>query len=102
MPDLSSHDAKVAISAAHRALQGVWSTYDVKTRSKLLRDIAGAMQRDVDSLAKIITLENGKPLRDAKAEVLFSADYFEVCLSAFSLLDNDSSPSPWIFSGMPP
>jgi succinate-semialdehyde dehydrogenase/glutarate-semialdehyde dehydrogenase len=75
---MDSRDAKIAISAAHRALHGTWSTFDLKTRSKLLRDIASALQRDVDSLAEIITFENGKPLRDAKAEILFSADYFEV------------------------
>jgi succinate-semialdehyde dehydrogenase/glutarate-semialdehyde dehydrogenase len=75
--DMDSRDAKLAISAADNAFKGVWSTFDVKTRSKLLQNIASALQREKYNLAEIITLENGKPLRDAKAEIDFSAEYFE-------------------------
>src|SRR6202008_4253828 len=46
-------------------------------RAKILKKTADLMRERADLLARTMTLEQGKPLPEAKAEVLHSADTFE-------------------------
>jgi len=57
-----------AVAAAQRALPG-WSALPWEDRSRKLGEFAEALVADRDALAAILTLENGKPLRLAHAEI---------------------------------
>jgi succinate-semialdehyde dehydrogenase / glutarate-semialdehyde dehydrogenase len=69
-------EAERAIDAAARAMPGWWalSAYD---RAKVLKKTADLIRDRADAMARTLTLEQGKPLPEAKAEVLHSADTFE-------------------------
>ena len=69
-------DCKAAIDAASRALPG-WMKFTAYDRAKVLKKTADLMRERADNIARDLTMEQGKPLPEAKAEVLHSADTFE-------------------------
>jgi succinate-semialdehyde dehydrogenase/glutarate-semialdehyde dehydrogenase len=69
-------DARRALEAAHRALPG-WMKLTSWERARVLRKTGDLMRERADAIARILTLEQGKPLAESKAEVLHSADTFE-------------------------
>jgi succinate-semialdehyde dehydrogenase/glutarate-semialdehyde dehydrogenase len=69
-------ETKRAVAAAHRAMKD-WSARTAYERAKVLKKTADLMRERADSIARTMTLEQGKPLAEAKGEVLHSADTFE-------------------------
>src|SRR5207244_4204380 len=69
-------EVKRAVEAAHRAMQS-WMKLTAYDRAKVLKKTADLMRDRADSIAKTLTLEQGKPLAESKAEILHSADTFE-------------------------
>jgi succinate-semialdehyde dehydrogenase/glutarate-semialdehyde dehydrogenase len=69
-------DCKRAIDAAAKALPG-WMKLTPYDRAKVLKKTADLMRERADKLARDLTMEQGKPLAEAKGEVLHSADTFE-------------------------
>ncbi|QDU20326.1 NAD-dependent succinate-semialdehyde dehydrogenase [Urbifossiella limnaea] len=69
-------DCKRAIAAAAAALPA-WSKLTPYDRAKVLKKTADLMRERADALARTMTMEQGKPLAEAKGEVLHSADTFE-------------------------
>ncbi|USG65632.1 NAD-dependent succinate-semialdehyde dehydrogenase [Brevibacillus ruminantium] len=68
-------DANKAIEAAHQAFAG-WSRLTARERSKYLYNLSELVRKSRDELAGIISAEMGKPLGEAKGEVLGAADNF--------------------------
>src|SRR5207302_7633426 len=54
-----------------------WMKRTAYDRAKVLKKTADLMRERADNLAKTMTMEQGKPLAEAKAEVMHSADTFE-------------------------
>ena len=71
-------DLDAALAAAERGF-AVWRATDADTRSAVLRKAAGLMRERADAIARLLTMEQGKPLAEAKGEVLGSAALFEWC-----------------------
>jgi succinate-semialdehyde dehydrogenase/glutarate-semialdehyde dehydrogenase len=69
-------DAERAVDAAAQALPG-WRSLTAYDRAKVLKRTADLMRERADALAKVLTMEQGKPLLEARAEVLHAADTFE-------------------------
>ncbi len=69
-------DAHRAIAAAHKAMQS-WMKLTAYDRAKVLKKTADLMRERADAIARTLTLEQGKPLAEAKGEILHSADTFE-------------------------
>ncbi|HEX3150606.1 MAG TPA: NAD-dependent succinate-semialdehyde dehydrogenase [Gemmataceae bacterium] len=69
-------DCKRAIAAAKQAMVG-WAKLTSWDRAKVLKKTAELMRERADALARTLTMEQGKPLAEAKGEVLHSADTFE-------------------------
>ena len=69
-------DCKRAVEAAHKAM-GPWAKLTSWDRAKILKKTADLMRERADGIARTLTMEQGKPLAEAKAEVLHSADTFE-------------------------
>ncbi|MFO0847663.1 MAG: NAD-dependent succinate-semialdehyde dehydrogenase [Gemmataceae bacterium] len=69
-------DCRAAIEAAAAAMPA-WSKQTAYDRAKVLKKTADLMRERADKLARDLTMEQGKPLPEAKAEVLHSADTFE-------------------------
>ncbi len=69
-------ETRRALEAAHRALQG-WMKLTSWDRAKILKKTADLMRDRADTIARTLTMEQGKPVAEAKAEILHSADTFE-------------------------
>lgn len=76
VPNLSRAEVARAIDAAHEAMQG-WSTRTAKERANVLRRWFDLMIENQDDLAAILTAEMGKPLAEAKGEIVYSAAFLE-------------------------
>jgi succinate-semialdehyde dehydrogenase/glutarate-semialdehyde dehydrogenase len=69
-------DAERAIEAAARAFPA-WRAASAYDRAKVLKRTADLLRERADQIARSLTLEQGKPLAEAKMEVLHAADTFE-------------------------
>jgi succinate-semialdehyde dehydrogenase/glutarate-semialdehyde dehydrogenase len=69
-------ETRRALEAAHRAMQS-WMKLTSWDRAKVLKKTADLMRERADTLARTLTTEQGKPVAEAKAEILHSADTFE-------------------------
>lgn len=76
LPDMTRSDAARAIDAAHKA-QKLWAKKTGKERAVVLRKLYDLMVANADDLAAILTMEMGKPLAEAKGEILYGAAYVE-------------------------
>jgi succinate-semialdehyde dehydrogenase / glutarate-semialdehyde dehydrogenase len=68
-------DVERAVAAAHAAFRE-WSVLAPKDRGRYLIKIQELMEERRDDLARLVTLENGKPFDEAKKEVQFALGYF--------------------------
>jgi succinate-semialdehyde dehydrogenase/glutarate-semialdehyde dehydrogenase len=69
-------ETRRAVEAAQRALPE-WMKLTAWDRAKVLKKTAELMRERADAIARTLTLEQGKPLPESKAELLHSADTFE-------------------------
>lgn len=76
VPDAGPEDMQRAVEAAVRA-QPDWAHAPASDRGRILLQVAALMQRDREELARLMTLEEGKPLADARAEILYAASFLE-------------------------
>lgn len=61
-------DIDLAVHAARAAFEsGPWSKMDARDRGRLLNRLADLMEDNLDELAALETLDNGKPINDARA-----------------------------------
>ena len=74
--DLTRTETARAIAAAETA-QKDWAKRTAKDRSTLLRAWFDLMIANADDLATILTAEQGKPLAEAKGEILYGASFIE-------------------------
>ncbi len=72
----SRSEADRAIDAAARAFPS-WRALSAYDRAKILKKTADLMRERADRIARALTQEQGKPLPEAKMEVLHAADTFE-------------------------
>ncbi|MFI5408750.1 NAD-dependent succinate-semialdehyde dehydrogenase [Kaistia sp. UC242_56] len=75
VPDAALEDAAAAVAAASAAAEG-WRETAPRKRSEILRRCFELMVERSEMLAKLISLENGKALRDARGEVAYAAEFF--------------------------
>lgn len=69
-------ETRRAVEAAAKAMPG-WMKLTAYDRAKVLKKTADLMRERADAIARTMTMEQGKPLAEAKAETLHSADTFE-------------------------
>src|SRR5262245_29485667 len=69
-------ETRRALEAAGKAMTS-WMKLTPYDRAKVLKKTADLMRERADTLARTLTMEQGKPVPEAKAEILHSADTFE-------------------------
>ena len=74
--DMSREDARRAIEVADKA-RHEWAARTGKERAAVMRKWFDLMVANADDLAAILTAEMGKPLAEAKGEVLYGASFIE-------------------------
>jgi succinate-semialdehyde dehydrogenase/glutarate-semialdehyde dehydrogenase len=75
VPDASGEDALAAVEAASTA-QASWAGTPPRERGEILRRAYELTLSRSEDLARLITLENGKPIGEARAEVAYAAEFF--------------------------
>jgi succinate-semialdehyde dehydrogenase/glutarate-semialdehyde dehydrogenase len=73
--DGTEQDALAAVAAAHEALPG-WAATPPRERAECLRRAWALMIERSEAIARLMVLENGKALRDARGEVIYAAEFF--------------------------
>lgn len=73
VPNLGKNEAIQAVEAAYWAFP-VWSGMLARERAHKLINLAGLIEQNAQDLALLLTLEQGKPLRESKDEVVSTAD----------------------------
>ncbi len=76
VPRMGEKETEAAIDAAQKAFQ-TWRNETAATRSAIIRRWYNLLLEHSDDLALIMTLEQGKPLAEAKGEVAYSASFLE-------------------------
>ena len=76
VPRMGQAETKRAIEAAEKA-QKDWAATSVKDRGIKLKRWFDLMMQAQDDLAQIMTLEQGKPLAEAKGEIAYGASFIE-------------------------
>jgi succinate-semialdehyde dehydrogenase/glutarate-semialdehyde dehydrogenase len=76
VPDGGAADARAAIAAAAEALPA-WRARTAAERARPLRRLADLMIERQETLARLMTCEQGKPLAEARGEIAYAASFIE-------------------------
>jgi len=76
IPKMGADETRRAIAAAERAWPA-WRAKTAKERAAILRDWFDLMMAHQDDLGRLMTLEQGKPLAEAKGEIAYGASFVE-------------------------
>ena len=76
IPKMGAEETNAAIEAA-RIAQITWRSMLAKERAAVLMRWFKLMMENQDDLARIMTLEQGKPLAEAKGEIAYAASFLE-------------------------
>ncbi|MAI62983.1 MAG: succinate-semialdehyde dehydrogenase (NADP(+)) [Micavibrio sp. TMED27] len=91
--DIEPTDVELAIQAAERAFPS-WSKMTSKERASIMRRFYELIIENADELAAILTQEQGKPLSEAKTEIIYGASFIEWFSEEGKRLYGDIIPSP--------
>ena len=90
--DVGEHEAQSAIEAAQLSMQK-WKLKSPTERSNVLQHWHDLIIENADDLASILTLEQGKPLAEAKGEILYGASYLKWFAEEAKRIYGDILPS---------
>lgn len=91
--DAGTHDAVAALDAAASA-QPAWAATPRRERSEVLRRAYEAVVAHADDLATLISLEMGKPLAEARAEVAYGAEFLRWFSQEAERVAGHAGPAP--------
>jgi len=94
VPRMGAAETRRAIAAAERALPE-WKRQTAKERARVLRRLADLMLENEEELARLMVLEQGKPLAEARVEVQYAASFYEWFGEEAKRVYGDTIPAPW-------
>ncbi len=92
VPDMGTEETRAAIAAAERAFPA-WSKRTAKDRSTILRRWYDLIMAHADELALLLSREQGKPLTEAKGEILYGAGFVEYFAEQAKRVYGETIPS---------
>ncbi len=93
VPKMGAAETARAIDAANAAMPA-WRAKTAQERAVILRKWYNLMLENQDDLAVLMTLEQGKPLAEARGEVLYSASFIEWFAEEGKRIYGDVIPTP--------
>jgi succinate-semialdehyde dehydrogenase/glutarate-semialdehyde dehydrogenase len=90
---MGAAETAAAIDAAYRA-QPLWAARPARERSVLLRKWFDLIVANADELAALLTAVMGKPLPEAKGEILYAASYVEWYAEEAKRINGETIPAP--------
>ncbi len=94
VPKMGTAETRRAIAAADAAWPA-WRARTGKDRGAVLRKWNDLMLANADDLGLIMTLEQGKPLAEAKGEIAYAASFIEWFAEEAKRVSGDTLASPW-------
>lgn len=91
--NLGADEAQAAIAAADRAFKG-WRARTGKERTSILRKWFDLIIANTEDLAQLMTLEQGKPITEARGEVAYGASFVEWFAEQAKRVSGDIMASP--------
>jgi len=91
--DGTPEDALAAVAAAHEALPA-WAATPPRERAECLRRAWALMIERSEAIARLMVLENGKALRDARGEVIYAAEFFRWYAEEAVRIDGSVTTAP--------
>ncbi len=88
----TARDIDAAVTAAHTARAGAWGTMTAAERGRMLSEIGRRVLDRIDDLARLEALDVGKPLTQARADVVALARYMEFYGGAADKVMGDTIP----------
>ncbi|AEG51552.1 succinic semialdehyde dehydrogenase [Sphingobium chlorophenolicum L-1] len=93
VPNLGAEETRQAIEAADRALAD-WRSRTASERSAILHNWYEAILAAADDLALILTSEQGKPLAEARGEIVYAASFIQWFAEEGKRVHGEVIPSP--------
>jgi succinate-semialdehyde dehydrogenase/glutarate-semialdehyde dehydrogenase len=93
LPNFGKKETANAIDAAEVAFRS-WSKLTAHERSKILKKWYDLVIENQDDLAMIMTTEQGKPLSEAKGEIIYAANFIEWFAEEAKRVYGDVLPDP--------
>lgn len=86
-------ETELAIKSAKKVFK-IWSSKSANERASLMRNWFNLMILHQDDLARILTLEQGKPLSEAKGEIAYGAAFIDWFAEEGKRVYGDTIPAP--------
>lgn len=93
IPKLGYDTTVAAIAAAEKA-QPAWAALPAAERARILRRWHGLMLEHADDLARLMTIEQGKPLAEARGEISYAASFIEWFAEEGKRIDGEILQAP--------
>ncbi|WP_315926724.1 NAD-dependent succinate-semialdehyde dehydrogenase [Mesorhizobium sp. SP-1A] len=93
VPDVGRRQVQQAIEAAQAAWPA-WRVLTGKQRAATLKKWADLMQENREDLARLLTAEQGKPLKEARGEIDYAASFLEWFSEEAKRVYGDTIPAP--------
>ena len=93
VPSLSAEEVRTAIQAAEAAGSG-WAALTAKARAVILRRWFDLCMEQQEALAQLLTLEQGKPLSEARGEIQYGASFIKWFAEEARRAYGETIPSP--------
>ncbi len=93
IPDCGAEDARAAADAAHRALPA-WRGRTAADRARILKRWHALILERGEDLARLMSLEQGKPLRESRGEIDYAAAFVEWFAEEARRAYGDVIPAP--------
>jgi (Z)-2-((N-methylformamido)methylene)-5-hydroxybutyrolactone dehydrogenase len=94
VPLAGEADVDRAVRAAAAALDGPWSRMSATARGKLIRRFAELVHDDVEGLATIESIDNGRLLGELRAQMSVLPDWFDYFAGAADKVEGAVIPTP--------
>src|SRR5258707_2011501 len=77
IPNSTADDIDCAMKSARAAFEGrAWGGMDIRARARLVNRLADAFEANLESLYRLETLNNGRPLNETRAQLSRLPDFF--------------------------
>ena len=93
IPKMGADETRRAIEAANKAWPA-WRAKTAKERSTILRNWFNLIMENQEDLAKLMTLEQGKPLTESRGEIAYGASFVEWFAEEAKRVYGDIIPAP--------
>lgn len=90
--DSGANDVYAAVFAARAAFEGDWGRLSAAERGRLMQRLALRIEAEMEALAYLETRDNGKPIRQSRADMAALVRYFEFYGAAADKVHGDTMP----------